>query len=72
MLEELARLNGEYEERFPGLRYVVFVNRRGRGEVMGDMRRRIERGDYGAEEREGIEVSINPRSPGWWWVGEVG
>jgi 2-oxo-4-hydroxy-4-carboxy--5-ureidoimidazoline (OHCU) decarboxylase len=56
VLEELKRLNGEYEERFPGLRYVVFVNGRGRGEVMDDMRRRIERGDYVAEEREAIEV----------------
>jgi hypothetical protein len=56
VLEELRRLNREYEERFPGLRYVVFVNGRGRGEVMEDMRRRIERGDYAAEEREAIKA----------------
>jgi hypothetical protein len=56
--EELARLNREYEERFPGLRYVVWVNGRGRGEVMGDMRRRIGRGDLREEEREGIGVSF--------------
>lgn len=54
---ELARLNREYEERFPGLRYVVWVNGRGRGEVMADMRRRIARGDVREEEREGIRVS---------------
>lgn len=58
VLEELRRLNREYEERFPGLRYVVFVNGRGRGEVMEDMRRRIERGDYAAEEREAIKASF--------------
>lgn len=56
--EELRRLNREYEETFPGLRYVVWVNGRGRGEVMGDMRRRIARGDLRAEEREGIQVGF--------------
>ncbi|KAK0752783.1 Oxo-4-hydroxy-4-carboxy-5-ureidoimidazoline decarboxylase [Schizothecium vesticola] len=34
---ELARLNREYEEVFPGLRYVVFVNGRGRGDAMCDI-----------------------------------
>ncbi|KAH7144307.1 Oxo-4-hydroxy-4-carboxy-5-ureidoimidazoline decarboxylase [Dactylonectria estremocensis] len=47
--EELAALNREYEERFPGLRYVVFVNGRGRPEVMDDMRARIARADYSKE-----------------------
>ncbi|KAK0646841.1 Oxo-4-hydroxy-4-carboxy-5-ureidoimidazoline decarboxylase [Cercophora newfieldiana] len=54
--ERLWGLNREYERVFPGLRYVVFVNGRGRGEVMGDMRRRIERGDAREEEREGIRA----------------
>ncbi|EGO57317.1 hypothetical protein NEUTE1DRAFT_121777 [Neurospora tetrasperma FGSC 2508] len=54
--EELRRLNKEYEDKFPGLRYVVWVNGRGRVEVMGDMKRRIARGDLRAEEREGIEA----------------
>ncbi|KAI0481254.1 Oxo-4-hydroxy-4-carboxy-5-ureidoimidazoline decarboxylase [Xylariaceae sp. FL0804] len=54
----LAALNAEYEAAFPGLRYVVFVNGRGRPEVMADMRRRIDRGDVRAEEREAIQVSI--------------
>jgi 2-oxo-4-hydroxy-4-carboxy--5-ureidoimidazoline (OHCU) decarboxylase len=44
--QELARLNREYEETFPGLRYVVFVNGRGRPEIMEDMKSRIARGDY--------------------------
>jgi 2-oxo-4-hydroxy-4-carboxy--5-ureidoimidazoline (OHCU) decarboxylase len=52
----LAALNREYEARFPGLRYVVFVNGRSRGIVMEDMRRRIDRGDFQAEEKEAIEV----------------
>ncbi|KAI0399157.1 Oxo-4-hydroxy-4-carboxy-5-ureidoimidazoline decarboxylase [Xylaria palmicola] len=55
----LAALNLEYEERFPGLRYVVFVNGRGRDVIMEDMRRRIDRGDIGAEEREAIQAMID-------------
>lgn len=58
--ERLAALNSEYEARFPGLRYVVFVNGRSRDVVMEDMRRRIDRGDIRAEEREGIQVSFTP------------
>ncbi|KAK0704427.1 Oxo-4-hydroxy-4-carboxy-5-ureidoimidazoline decarboxylase [Lasiosphaeris hirsuta] len=54
--ERLRGLNREYEARFPGLRYVVFVNGRGRGEVVEDMRRRIERGDVREEEREAIRA----------------
>lgn len=56
--EKLARLNREYEARFPGLRYVVFVNGRGREEVMRDMERRIARGDGRTEEREAVEVGF--------------
>ena len=56
--EMLARLNRVYEETFPGLRYVVFVNGRGRAEIMGDMLGRIKRGDIRGEEREGVEVSF--------------
>ncbi|KAK3313396.1 Oxo-4-hydroxy-4-carboxy-5-ureidoimidazoline decarboxylase [Apodospora peruviana] len=52
----LKELNRQYEERFPGLRYVVFVNGRPRSEVMADMRRRIERGDIREEEREAINA----------------
>ncbi|KAL2189245.1 hypothetical protein L209DRAFT_270896 [Thermothelomyces heterothallicus CBS 203.75] len=54
--EELARLNREYEARFPGLRYVVWVNGRPRAEVLEDMRRRIQRGDMKAEVRTIIEA----------------
>jgi 2-oxo-4-hydroxy-4-carboxy--5-ureidoimidazoline (OHCU) decarboxylase len=44
-LAELQRLNEEYEKKFPGLRYVVFVNGRSREEVMKDMKKRTEVGD---------------------------
>ncbi|KAG6036342.1 hypothetical protein E4U41_005749 [Claviceps citrina] len=47
--ERLAELNREYEEKFPGLRFVVFVNGRGRPQIMQDMRVRIDRGDFAKE-----------------------
>ena len=42
VLEELARLNREYEERF-GFRFVVFVNRRPKAEILEVLRERIRR-----------------------------
>lgn len=54
--EELAKLNQEYEAKFPGLRYVVFVNGRGRPEIMRDMRTRIDRGDYTKEVDAALQV----------------
>lgn len=56
--ERLAALNKEYEEKFTGLRYVVFVNGRSRDMIMDDMRRRIDRADFLAEEKEAINVSV--------------
>jgi 2-oxo-4-hydroxy-4-carboxy--5-ureidoimidazoline (OHCU) decarboxylase len=55
--EELGRLNEEYERVFPGLRFVVFVDGRGREEIMGDMRRRIDRGQFELEVQEALKVS---------------
>ena len=40
-LAELARLNAEYEERF-GFRFVVFVNRRPKAEILEVLRTRID------------------------------
>lgn len=40
VLAELARLNAEYEERH-GFRFVVFVNRRSKREILGVLRRRL-------------------------------
>lgn len=54
--KELDRLNTEYETRFEGLRYLVFVNGRGRPEVFDDMRRRIDRGDAWAERMEAVDA----------------
>ena len=42
VLQELARLNREYEERF-GFRFVVFVDRRPKGEILEVLRQRIRR-----------------------------
>ncbi|PGH19428.1 hypothetical protein AJ80_03928 [Polytolypa hystricis UAMH7299] len=55
-LTELRRLNAVYEERFPGLRYVVFVNGRGRNAIIADIRHRIERGDTDLETEEIINA----------------
>jgi len=41
-LAELQRLNAEYEERF-GFRFVVFVNRRPKSEIVPILRERLER-----------------------------
>jgi 2-oxo-4-hydroxy-4-carboxy--5-ureidoimidazoline (OHCU) decarboxylase len=40
VLAELAELNREYEERF-GFRFVVFVNRRSRAEILPVLRERL-------------------------------
>jgi 2-oxo-4-hydroxy-4-carboxy--5-ureidoimidazoline (OHCU) decarboxylase len=42
VLEELARLNREYEAKH-GFRFVVFVNRRPKAEILEVLRERIER-----------------------------
>ncbi|KAJ8103953.1 Oxo-4-hydroxy-4-carboxy-5-ureidoimidazoline decarboxylase [Lipomyces tetrasporus] len=54
--ETLAALNKEYEEQFPGLRYVVFVNGRTRDVIMANMRERIRRGQYELEKIEGANA----------------
>jgi 2-oxo-4-hydroxy-4-carboxy--5-ureidoimidazoline (OHCU) decarboxylase len=41
-LAELERLNAEYEQRF-GFRFVVFVNRRPKSEIVPILRQRLER-----------------------------
>ncbi|RYP93077.1 hypothetical protein DL770_000823 [Monosporascus sp. CRB-9-2] len=56
---QLAALNAEYEARFPGLRYVTFVNGRGRPAIMRDMQERIVRGDIRAEEQEAIRAMVD-------------
>jgi hypothetical protein len=41
VLEELARLNRAYEDKF-GFRFIVFVNRRSRAELVPVLRERLE------------------------------
>ncbi|QBM86373.1 2-oxo-4-hydroxy-4-carboxy--5-ureidoimidazoline (OHCU) decarboxylase [Metschnikowia aff. pulcherrima] len=50
--EKLRDLNQRYEETFPGLRYVVFVNGRSRNAIMENMQERIARNDILLERRE--------------------
>jgi 2-oxo-4-hydroxy-4-carboxy--5-ureidoimidazoline (OHCU) decarboxylase len=64
----LAKLNGEYEDKFPGLRYVVFVNGRPRPVIMENMRARIARGDIKAERAEAIQVCVQMR----WYMRVMG
>ncbi|KAL8780555.1 MAG: hypothetical protein Q9213_006421 [Squamulea squamosa] len=54
--QALAELNDLYEQTFPGLRYVVFVNGRSRTSIMDDMKTRIERRDWGAEQHAAIKA----------------
>lgn len=56
--EQLLALNGEYERKYPGLRYVVFVNGRNRSVIMDDMRQRIANSDLESERLAAIKVSI--------------
>ncbi|KAI4258628.1 MAG: hypothetical protein LQ352_001163 [Teloschistes flavicans] len=52
----LADLNTLYEQTFPGLRYVVFVDGRSRSIIMDDMQQRIKREDPSAERKDAIKV----------------
>jgi 2-oxo-4-hydroxy-4-carboxy--5-ureidoimidazoline (OHCU) decarboxylase len=56
MLVELAELNRAYEERF-GFRFVVFVNRRPRREIIPILRERLER-TRAEELRTGVDELI--------------
>ncbi|KAJ6113109.1 hypothetical protein N7512_008433 [Penicillium capsulatum] len=54
--EQLRALNAAYEQKFPGLRFVTFVNGRGRDAIMEEMRRRIDRGDADREIHDTIQA----------------
>ncbi|KKK17736.1 hypothetical protein P175DRAFT_0448254 [Aspergillus ochraceoroseus IBT 24754] len=54
--EKLRVLNAEYEEKFPGLRFVTFVNGRSRDVILVEMRQRIDRGDVEREVEETIQA----------------
>jgi 2-oxo-4-hydroxy-4-carboxy--5-ureidoimidazoline (OHCU) decarboxylase len=52
-LAELDRLNSEYERRF-GFRFVVFVNRRPKSEILPILRERLER-----SREEELDTAVN-------------
>lgn len=54
--EQLSNLNRKYEQTFPGLRYVVFVNGRPRSQIIANMKERIARNDFVAEELEAVDA----------------
>ena len=56
-LPELARLNEEYERRF-GFRFVVFVNRRPKSEIVEVLRRRLN-GSRTAEMEAGLQAIVD-------------
>ena len=57
---QLSALNEEYEKKFRGLRYVVFVNGRSRAVVMDDMKQRITDSDTKTEQAAAIRVCAMP------------
>ena len=63
VLAELAELNGAYEERF-GFRFVVFVNRRPRREIVPILRERLERTREPRSSRPASTSSSRSRSTG--------
>ncbi|KAG6063888.1 hypothetical protein E4U32_000779 [Claviceps aff. humidiphila group G2b] len=54
--ENFARMNREYEEKFPGLRFVIFVDGQSRSEILKIMQLRINRGDFTKEVVESLEA----------------
>ena len=57
-VEKLRLLNEEYEAKYPGLRYVVFVKGRSRPVIMDDMRQRIDHSDLKTERAAAIRVRL--------------
>jgi 2-oxo-4-hydroxy-4-carboxy--5-ureidoimidazoline (OHCU) decarboxylase len=56
-LPELERLNAEYERRF-GFRFVVFVNRRPKSQIVEVLRRRLGR-SRAEEMEEGLQAIVD-------------
>jgi 2-oxo-4-hydroxy-4-carboxy--5-ureidoimidazoline (OHCU) decarboxylase len=57
VVPELERLNAEYERRF-GFRFVIFVNRRSKGEIVEVLRRRLNR-TRAQELEEGLQAIVD-------------
>src|SRR2546423_1588846 len=56
-IPELERLNTDYEQRF-GFRFVVFVNRRSKSEIIEVLRRRLGR-SRAEEMEEGLQAIVD-------------
>ncbi|KAL9639409.1 MAG: hypothetical protein Q9164_000950 [Protoblastenia rupestris] len=54
--EKLAKMNAAYEQTFPGLRYVVFVDGRSRLEILSNMEARIDQADIQSERERAIKA----------------
>lgn len=55
-LQRFIQLNKDYESKFPGLRFVLFVNGRGKDEIEPLFEQRIQRGDYVLEVKEALDA----------------
>jgi 2-oxo-4-hydroxy-4-carboxy--5-ureidoimidazoline (OHCU) decarboxylase len=55
-VKEFIQLNSEYESKYPGLRFVLFVNGRDREQVKKFFKQRIARGDYDLEVLDAIRA----------------
>jgi len=58
VIARLERLNECYEGRYPGLRYVTFVNGRSRGEIVGEMERFLGVSGDGDDEDKGGALAV--------------
>lgn len=56
--EKLKSLNEKYEQTYPGLRFVVFVNGRSREEIMKIMNFRIDRHNWKLEVKDAFDAML--------------
>lgn len=55
-IEVFRQLNDEYERTFPGLKFVLFVNGRGKDEIIEIFKQRIARGNYLLELKDALNA----------------
>jgi 2-oxo-4-hydroxy-4-carboxy--5-ureidoimidazoline (OHCU) decarboxylase len=68
VLARLLELNEEYERRYPGLRYITFVNGRSRKAIMVEMEEKLGIGDDAWDKGDSKEVHLLGSEE---WVSEV-
>lgn len=56
IVSQFIALNKSYEDNFPGLRYVLFVNGRSKDEIFKDFERRLSRKNYKLEVEEALNA----------------